>query len=120
MPGLEITHRYSARDEAAVARLAQVSRAILRRAGALAFYRHRIWTFSHALGTVRMGHDPRTSPLDAECRFRGIENLSIMDASALPTSAGVNPSLTIAANALRAAGVLASQLSVTAALSSAG
>ncbi|HEU5049074.1 MAG TPA: GMC family oxidoreductase [Gemmatimonadales bacterium] len=110
MPSLDITHHYSDRDEAAVRRLADVSRAILRKAGALAFYRHRIWTFSHALGTVRMGRDPRTAPLDADCRFRGVANLSVMDGSALPTSAGVNPSLTIAANALRAATALAAEL----------
>ena len=67
------------------------------------FYRHRIGTFSHAVGTVRMGSDPRTSALDADCRFRGLENLYVVDGSVMPTSAGVNPSLTIAANALRAA-----------------
>ena len=110
MPSLRVTHHYTDRDEAAVKILARTGRAILRRAGALAYYNHRIWTFSHGLGTVRMGRDPRTSPLDAECRFRGIENLSVVDASALPTAAGVNPSLTIAANALRAATALAAEL----------
>jgi choline dehydrogenase-like flavoprotein len=50
-----------------------------------------------------MGIDPETSPLDAACRFRGVANLWVTDGSALPMSAGVNPSLTIAANALRAA-----------------
>ena len=110
MPSLRVTHHYSDRDEAAVRVLARTGRAILKRAGALAYYNHRIWTFSHALGTVRMGRDPRTSPLDADCRFRGIENLSVVDASALPTAAGVNPSLTIAANALRAATALAAEL----------
>jgi choline dehydrogenase-like flavoprotein len=58
-------------------------------------------TFSHAVGTVRMGRDPETSPLDGDCRFRGLANLFVTDGAALPMSAGVNPSLTIAANALR-------------------
>ena len=110
MPALLVTHHYSERDEAAVRILARTGRAILKRAGALMYYNHRIWTFSHALGTVRMGRDARTSPLDADCRFRGIENLSVVDGSALPTSAGVNPSLTIAANALRTATTLANEL----------
>jgi choline dehydrogenase-like flavoprotein len=103
LPGLVVSHRYSARDRAAGKALGDRARAILRRAGAWAFYRHRIGTLSHAVGTVRMGIDPRTSALDADCRFRGVENLYVMDGSIMPTSAGVNPSLTIAANALRAA-----------------
>jgi choline dehydrogenase-like flavoprotein len=103
LPPLRVTHRYTARDRAAGKALGSAARKILRGAGAWAFYHHRIRTFSHAVGTVRMGSDPRTSPLDAECRFRGIENLYVVDGSALPTSGGVNPSLTIAANALRAA-----------------
>jgi choline dehydrogenase-like flavoprotein len=46
--------------------------------------------------------DPATAPLDGWCRFRGIDNLLVVDGSALPTSGAVNPSLTIAAVALRA------------------
>jgi choline dehydrogenase-like flavoprotein len=48
-----------------------------------------------------MGIDPATSALDEHCRFRGVENLYVVDGSVMPTSAGLNPSLTIAANALR-------------------
>ena len=103
LPRLSVRHRYSDRDVAAGRALTRHARAILARAGAWAFYRHRIGTFSHAVGTVRMGLDPRTSALDADCRFRGLENLYVVDGSVMPTSAGVNPSLTIAANALRAA-----------------
>lgn len=102
-----VTHRYSDRDVAASRALTGRARAILRRAGAWGFYRHRIETFSHAVGTVRTGVDPRTSPLDEDCRFRGLENLWVVDGSVMPTSAGVNPSLTIAAIALRAAHRLA-------------
>ena len=74
---------------------------ILRELGAWSFYTHHVKTFSHALGTVRMGTDPETAPLDEWCRFRGIDNLRVVDGSALPTSGAVNPSLTIAAIALR-------------------
>src|SRR5678815_5869378 len=88
-------------------------RRILRAAGAVAFYRHRIWTFSHAIGTARMGHDAKRAPLDPRGRFRGIANLTSTDASALPTSASVNPSLTISATALRAGTLLANELSAT-------
>ncbi len=55
----------------------------------------------HPCGTVRFGHDPRTSVLDANCKSHDIHNLYCVDAAFMPTSTGVNPSLTIAANALR-------------------
>jgi choline dehydrogenase-like flavoprotein len=103
LPPLRVDHRYSDRDVAAGGALAGRARAILRRAGAWAFYRHRIGTFSHAVGTVRMGTDPRTSALDPDGGFRGVENLYVADGSVMPSSAGVNPSLTIAAIALRTA-----------------
>jgi choline dehydrogenase-like flavoprotein len=113
MPVAMIRHHYSDRDERAVATLAAAGKRILRAAGAVAFYRHRIWTFSHAIGTVRMGEDPKLAPLDARGRYRGLSNLTITDASALPTSASVNPSLTIAATAYRAGTLLAGELAQT-------
>jgi choline dehydrogenase-like flavoprotein len=101
VPRLRVRHAHTARDEAAAAVLIGHAKRVLREAGARLTYVHGIDTFSHALGTVRMGVDPRTAPLDEDGRFRGIDNLYVADASALPRSAGVNPSLTIAANALR-------------------
>ncbi|NHB77938.1 GMC family oxidoreductase [Rhodobacter sp. M37P] len=66
--------------------------------------------FGHPCGTLRFGSDPRTSVLDANCKAHDLDNLYVADASFLPTSMGVNPSLTIAANALRVADVIASRL----------
>jgi choline dehydrogenase-like flavoprotein len=109
VPNLLISHRHTARDQAAGAVLSRTARRILRRAGAIACYRHHVATFSHGVGTVRMGTDRYTSALDAECRFRGLDNLMVVDASVMPTSAAVNPSLTIAAIALRAAERLAAR-----------
>lgn len=57
---------------------------------------------SHQCGTARMGHDPATSVVDPSGRAHDHDNLWILDASILPTSAAVNPSLTVAALALRA------------------
>ena len=59
-------------------------------------------TPSHQCGTARMGQDPKTSVVDVFCRSHDHPNLFITDASVLPTSAAVNPALTIAALALRA------------------
>jgi choline dehydrogenase-like flavoprotein len=64
-------------------------------------HEQRLPTFSHAVGTVRMGPDPVRSPVDGSGAFRGLDNLFIADGSVFPRSGGVNPSLTIAANALR-------------------
>jgi choline dehydrogenase-like flavoprotein len=101
MPRAVITHRYTRRDRAARRALASIASSVLRHAGARVAGLVPIRTFSHAVGTLRMGTDPETAPVDAEGRFRGIDNLHVTDGSVLPTSAGVNPSLTIAANALR-------------------
>jgi choline dehydrogenase-like flavoprotein len=60
-------------------------------------------TPSHQSGTIRMGSDPAKAAVDPHCRAFDHPNLFVVDASVLPTSAGVNPSLTIAALALRAA-----------------
>lgn len=100
-PGLRVRHAYSVRDERAVAALVRQARRVMRAAGAAFTYVHSIETFSHALGTVRLGPDPRTAPLDERGAFRGVDGLFVCDGSALPRSAGVNPSLTIAAVALK-------------------
>lgn len=60
-------------------------------------------TPSHQCGTTRIGGDPTTSVCDTFGRTHDHPNLYICDASLLPTSAAVNPSLTIAALALRQA-----------------
>jgi choline dehydrogenase-like flavoprotein len=56
---------------------------------------------AHQNGTVRFGHDPRTSALDVNCRAHEVDNLYVVDASFFPASAAVNPALTVMANALR-------------------
>ena len=58
---------------------------------------------AHQAGTLRFGHDPAESVLDANCRAHGVDNLYVVDASFMPSIAAVNPSLTVMANALRVA-----------------
>ena len=57
----------------------------------------------HLNGTARMGDDPTSSVVDADCRSWDIPNLWICDGSVFPTVGGVNPSLTIQAIACRTA-----------------
>lgn len=59
--------------------------------------------FGHPCGTCKAGNDPFTSVVDQNCKAHGIDNLYIADSSFMPTSGGTNPSLTVAANALRVA-----------------
>ena len=58
---------------------------------------------AHIMGTCRMGSQPTTSVVNADCRAHDIPNLYICDGSVFPTSTGVNPSLTIQALAARTA-----------------
>lgn len=56
---------------------------------------------AHVCGTCRFGLDPNESVLDANNKAHGVSNLYVVDSSFFPSSAGANPALTIAANALR-------------------
>ena len=56
---------------------------------------------SHQNGTCKFGVDPETSVLDVNCKAHELENLYVVDSSFFCSSAAVNPSLTIIANALR-------------------
>lgn len=60
----------------------------------------------HLLGTARMGTDPATSVVDADCRAHDVPNLYLADGSVFVTSTGVNPTSTIAALAKRLATTL--------------
>ncbi len=65
---------------------------------------------SHVCGTCRFGDDPRTSVLDRDNRAHDLDNLYVLDASFFPSSGGINPSLTIIANSLRATEAIARRL----------
>jgi choline dehydrogenase-like flavoprotein len=64
----------------------------------------------HPCGTCRFGDDPKSSVLDRDCRAHGLDNLFVVDGSFMPRSGAMNPSLTIAANALRVAPRIAAAL----------
>ncbi len=56
---------------------------------------------AHQNGTLRFGRDPKASVLDVNCKAHDLDNLYVVDGSFFPSSAAVNPALTIIANALR-------------------
>lgn len=86
-------------------KLAETAKTMLQEAGyPLVFTESMgIATNSHQCGTVRSGVDPSTSVLDTYCKAHDVNNLFVVDASFFPSSAAMNPALTIAAQALRVA-----------------
>jgi choline dehydrogenase-like flavoprotein len=65
---------------------------------------------THQCGTLRFGTDPATSVLDVNCRAHEVDNLYVVDSSFFPSSAAMNPALTIFANAIRVADHLRERL----------
>jgi len=96
---------YRPNNVAAHARLVAVTRRVLRRLGfwKVMAHSHQQRNTTHQCGTVVFGTDPRRSVLDPFCRAHDVENLFVVDASFFPSSAAVNPALTIIAQALRVA-----------------
>jgi len=92
-----------------------LTRAIVERDG---LARHHLWAAppngsappnvqsAHPLASCRIGDDPDTSACDDRHELRGHPGIFVTDASAVPTSLCVNPSLTIAALAERASAFL--------------
>jgi choline dehydrogenase-like flavoprotein len=85
--------------------LVRETRRILRRLGfwIVMTHSHGSRNTTHQCGTIVFGTNPRKSVLDPYCRSHDVENLFVVDASFFPSSAAVNPALTIAAQALRVA-----------------
>jgi choline dehydrogenase-like flavoprotein len=68
---------------------------------------------SHQHGTTRMGNDPESSVLDRWCRSHEVDNLFVVDGGPFPTGTGINPTLTIMANAWRVAEHIANRPNAT-------
>ncbi|USZ69694.1 GMC family oxidoreductase [Halorussus salilacus] len=57
----------------------------------------------HHMGTTRMGDDPESSVVNSRLRAHDLRNLAVASSSVFVTSGALNPTLTIAALALKAA-----------------
>jgi choline dehydrogenase-like flavoprotein len=102
LPIARVTYSYCDNDKRLVAHALKFMRTALE-----AIKAHDIWDETddtcHLNGTARMGDDPETSVVNADCRSWDVPNLWICDGSVFPTVGGVNPSLTIQAIACRTA-----------------
>jgi len=103
--GGRIRLEYRPNNVAPHRRLVKETTRILRRLGfwIVMTHSHGARNTTHQCGTLVFGVDPRTSVLDPFCRAHDVENLFVVDASFFPSSAAVNPGLTIIAQALRVA-----------------
>src|SRR6266568_7344921 len=68
---------------------------------------------AHQNGTIRFGSDRKMSALDTNCKAHEVDNLYVVDGSFFPSSAAVNPALTIMANALRVGDHLIERLGIS-------
>jgi len=104
---------YRPNNVASHARLVKEMTRILKRLGfwKVMSYSHKTRNTTHQCGTLVFGADPRASVLDPWCRAHDVENLFVVDASFFPSSAAVNPGLTIVAQALRVADHIQTELS---------
>jgi len=103
--GGRIQLHYQPNNLRAHRRLVREMKRILRRLGlwVVVTHSHQHRNTTHQCGTLVFGDNPSTSVLDPFCRTHDVENLFVVDASFFPSSAAVNPALTIAAQALRVA-----------------
>ena len=85
--------------------IGKVAKDMMRAAGYPLVFVQRVGieTNSHQCGTIRFGNDPSKAVLDTNCKAYDLDNLYVVDSSFFPSSAAINPGLTIAAQALRVA-----------------
>ena len=102
LPIARITYSWGENDKALIQHALGQLQMSLEAVGATDIFRQEDDT-NHLAGTARMGSDPSSSVVNADCRTWDIPNLWVCDGSVFPTTGGVNPSLTITSIALRTA-----------------
>jgi choline dehydrogenase-like flavoprotein len=120
MPRLRVDWRYTAVDVETVRRAIALLAEDIERSGigtlaydpaSVEFEMTRYGAYGgHHIGTARMGLDPASSVVNADCRVHGISNLSIASAAVFPTCSQANPTLTVVALALRLASRLRAKI----------
>lgn len=99
----KVTYSLSENSQKMLAHAAERSKEILTAAGAKEVIVPPPTNLAHLMGTVRMGTNEKNSVVDKNNKVHGIPNLYVVDGSSFTTGAGVNPTSTIMALALRAA-----------------
>jgi len=120
MPRLKVDWRYSRADIDSLGASLDVMAEEFARSGKARFDYNRhtleedVMRFGayggHHIGTARMGTDPRSSVVDADCRVHSVRNLFVAGSAVFPTSSQANPTLTLIALSLRLGDFLSRQL----------
>src|SRR5207245_11530063 len=97
-------------DRKIFAEMQRWSREILEAAGSEIYSESSEPETNHELGGCRMGADPRTSVVDADCRAHDVPNLYVVDGSVFPSASEKNPTHTMMALAARAAAHIAERM----------
>jgi choline dehydrogenase-like flavoprotein len=107
-PAPRITYSFSAYEKTTLAVSAKLCRDILTAIGGGEIQDAEDHGFAgHPMGTCRMGDDPDTSVVDRNLRAHEVPNLFVVGSSVFVTGSSLQPSLTIAALAIRAAEFIA-------------
>jgi choline dehydrogenase-like flavoprotein len=105
LPVARITHKPHPNDIAMAKWQVDKNAEILEAAGARktvpVYLERSTGNTCHQHGTVRMGTDPARTVLNEWCQAHDADNVFVLDGAPFPTSTGVNPTLTIMANAWR-------------------
>lgn len=101
LPAARVTYKWGEND-VKLARAARDKAAEMMAASGAGKVRHGLNYGAHAMGSCRMGNDPKTSVVNAFCQSHDVKNLFICDTSVFVTGTGVNPTLTAMAIADRA------------------
>jgi choline dehydrogenase-like flavoprotein len=117
VPEIQVSFSYSAKDEEIIGRMyaalqqsvSAMRMRLVSREGAPPVCLMPPGTDNHETGTCRMGDDPYTSATNRYGQIHGISGLYCADGSVLPTSGATNPTLSIAALAIRTADHIISQ-----------
>jgi choline dehydrogenase-like flavoprotein len=103
IPAAKVTYSLSENSKKMLAHAVDRSTEVLVAAGAKKVNVPPPTNLAHLMGTARMGTHENNSVVDKNNKVHGVSNLFVVDGSSFTTGAGVNPTSTIMALALRAA-----------------
>jgi choline dehydrogenase-like flavoprotein len=109
-PVMKMHYSYSDYEQAGFAHSRSIFKKMVKALKADVVHTSEPFAHHHLMGTTRMGNDPKTSVVDAQCRSHDHKNLFVISSSVFPTGGAANPTLTIAALALRAGEEILRQL----------
>jgi len=103
-PAPRIAYYFGAYEKTALETATKLARGILTAAGVERIEGEAQHGFgAHPMGTCRMGNDPASSVVNRDLRAHEVPNLYVVGSSVFVTGSSLQPSLTIAALAIRAA-----------------